>query len=298
MKISKISTIKRKQWQRSSFLEKILTINFIGQAKFYYGPKATPDSILFLSGTRKWRRWRGSVVNVFFLMKELRKTLRNTYAHSYHRGMIVISGIGLQQFSTIGAKCFYFFSPWSPGFLTNFSILHRHVLMDKMQGKLYPRHISLNAVEIKRKPQIPSYSVGLNLQHFHYNEAKALRLQQTITIDSNLPITPYYATCILPSKNAIIPAITLTMMIRESILAGRQDDKIYFTKPLLKKIKKVTGTAVKNGSINVSKHRFLTWLANKIIKTKYKQRNKIKMCLAFTWLYAQITESNIQNEAI
>jgi len=214
-----------------SFLEKKITMRLISQTKFFYGPKTTPDSVNLLMG----KRYNGSLVNVFLLIKELKKTIKNVYANSYHRGLLVISGIDLMQFGNIGSNTFYFFSPWHPGFLTNFTRLLRQSIIDIRGGQINKRHLPTNATTVKRVPQVPSYSVGLHMQHWQFNETQTLKIPQTITISDIISSKTYSPTCILPSKNTTVPAIALIMLLRESILAAKSDDKRYFRVTKFKK---------------------------------------------------------------
>jgi ribosomal protein S2 len=207
-----------------SLLEKLFTVRFIVGTKFHYGPKNTPNVLPYLIGTRE----TSSLVNISFLITQIRKTLSMVYLNSYHRGMTVISGLSLKRYAGIGTKYFYFFSPWYNGFLTNFSTVIRHALLDRILNTSHPRHVSLDIINARRIPQLPSYIIALHLQHWCCNEASSIRIPQTISIDPNLPITPYHATYTLAFNNSTVPSVIIMLLAREAILLGKMDDQLFF----------------------------------------------------------------------
>jgi hypothetical protein len=211
-------------WYQFSFLERRFTIRFILDTKFHYGPENTPEIRTLIVGTRD----TNTLVNIFFLIAELRRTLSLVYANSYHRGLTIISGLGLERYAGIGARYFYFFSPWNKGFLTNFSILFRQTVLDKFHGRANTRHVPVDAIHVKTIPQLPSYSIALNLQHWACNEAASVWIPQTIAATSNQPLTQYHPTCTLLFNNSTVPSVIIMLLARESILSAKMDDKLFF----------------------------------------------------------------------
>ena len=107
-----------------SVLEKYIYINFIVGMKFHYGPKVTPSTLPYILGniigSEPALVSNRTIVNLFILVNQLRKIFSLLYITAYNKGLGVLSGKELQEKSGIGARHFYFFSPWHPGFLTNF----------------------------------------------------------------------------------------------------------------------------------------------------------------------------------
>jgi hypothetical protein len=214
-----------------SFLEKRITIKFLVGTKFHYGPLNTPNVISYFMATRS----STSLVNIFFLINQIRKTLSLISLNSYHKGMTVISGLSLQHV-TLRTRCFYLFSPWYHGFLTNFSTTMRHAMLDKMFSIINDRHIPIDIVNIQRVPQLPTYHLAVQLQHWACNEAASLRIPQTISVDSEIPLSNYSATNILAFNNSTVPSTILILLSRESIISSKLDDKLFFLKNRLQSL--------------------------------------------------------------
>jgi len=209
-----------------------MTVRFIVASKFHYGPINTPNVVAYFIGLRNTT----SLINPYFLISQLRKTLSLVYLNSYHRGLTIMSGIDLQQYAGLATRYFYFFSPWYNGFLTNFPIVIRHAILDKLMQTSHPRHAPLDSVNLKRIPQLPTYSISLQLQHWCSNEASSLRLPQTIAASPEIPITHYHATATLAFNNSKLPSVVIIMLVRSAILSAKMDDKLFFLKhPIQKK---------------------------------------------------------------
>ena len=213
------------QAHKRSFCEKRATLTFITNARIHIGPKQYQNTKSLIIGTRS----NTTLSNINSLIINLRKTLNQVYLVSHHRGLIVVSGETVQNFIGIGGRMFYAFSPWSNGFLTNFVTLLRHAITDKQLQRYPKRHLPISALNLKKAPQLPSYHIALQQQHWACNEAGSLLLPQTINASQNYTHQFYHPQATLCiNHNATLPYGVLTFLIREAIVMARTQEKLFF----------------------------------------------------------------------
>jgi hypothetical protein len=201
-----------------SFLEKHIIVSILLNAKFLVGWYYNVLITQYLIGIRR----KHSVLNCYFLISQARKMLYDVYLHSYFKELIVIFSSDHICDMALGKGLFYFFSEWPDGFLTNFRLLIRRYIMDKRYRNTSELSISsISAYFVTKRPQLPTIAISLG-DHYHwfFNEAHHLGLIQYG------PDTPQ--SNVLPFNHRYGPISIMLRLIRESIIAAKLDDRLFF----------------------------------------------------------------------
>jgi hypothetical protein len=207
-----------------SFLEKHIILRFLLNTKFVYGPYYNITVRPYVIA----RLYKNTLFNLYSFIIQLRKMLYMIYLHSYMHELIIIFAANQRGSESIGYKKFYYFTNWSPGFLTNFRILMRRKLAEHRYLRT-PEKVAtfIGALYVKKIPRLPTLALSFStFNHWFYQEAHRLNLLKFTALDKSIPSN----SPILTFNKSYLPIQVMLRLVRETIFASKVDERFFFIK--------------------------------------------------------------------